>query len=363
MSVEKKVYSFEAAWSAAEENIKDKRSTKGMRLLLGNGFSRAYDSSFNQTTLFDAIKEFKEHQNLKKLFEHFGTSNFEGVLHILKEMQFVLGVYGMQDQGIKEDYEKIRDALAQAIVDVHPPNTNFVPQKNKEACFGFLDKFDTVYTVNYDLLLYWTVVQEESHKFGDYFNRTEDTPDEYCEYIEDGGRSGKHILFLHGGVHLFLKNGATTKKVWGSKAPLIDQIKKEIENGYYPWVVAEGDSDSKMQQIKSNPYLFHAFTKLGSLKGQLFTFGFSFSKQDEHIVNAIVENIGIRYVWMGIRGDVKRDENKKLLKLAEDMVEKRKLLMEKKKIKNPEELEIKFYNAGGMDIWGKKEILSTAIEL
>lgn len=357
--MELKIYSFDEAWKASQKTIDDGECTKSRRLLLGNGFSRSFfGDKFSYQTLFSVIESEKKNKRVKKLFDYFGTSNFEAVLTVLKNTKFLFEVYGIVNKEPLVDYERIRDALAEAIVKVHPPKTTAIPTKNKIACLSFLQKFDDdIFTVNYDLLLYWVTVQDDT--FGDYFFREEDTPPEYCEFVHDGAKSAKHIHFLHGALHLFQKDGRTIKKVWGNVAPLVSQIKDEMEKGHYPLVVAEGDSESKLSRIKSVPYLEHAFAKLQNFKGQIFTFGFSLSEQDNHIVDALVNNDNVRCVWIGIRGDFSQEENKRLMGLANDIQERRnKKLLGKQRRRRKNKfgnLEVKFYNAGSVDLWGNRE--------
>lgn len=348
------ITTFGQAMESAQDNSKGSLCSKHIRLLLGNGFSQAYYGDFGYTTLYQAIKDEKKNKNIKKLFKYFGTSNFEAVLSFLKDAQFLFKIYGIDSANIIRDYERIRDALAEAILKVHPEKTTVVPEKAKINCYEFLKQFNDIYTVNYDLLLYWTLLTDPNLDFGDYFTRDDDTPEEYCEYVKDGSRKDKHVFFLHGGLHLFIKDGRTIKKVWGNTIPLIRQIKEEIENGYYPWVVAEGDYESKLKQIKSNPYLDHAFEKLSQNEGQLFTFGFSFSSQDKHIIKAVVKNCAIKHLWIGIRGKLSDKNNEHLIKIANDMMSDRKRIVKgiNKRTRGP--LEIHFYNAGDMNIWGLK---------
>ena len=353
-----KICSFDEAWMISQKLIDDGKCTKSRRLLLGNGFSRSYfGEKFSYQTLFNSIEFEKKNERIKKLFDYFGTSNFEAVLTILKNTEFLFEVYDIDNRKPLADYERIRDALAEAIVRVHPEKTTSIPEENKKTCLSFLQKFDDdIFTVNYDLLLYWVVVQDGV--FGDYFFRDEVTPPEYCEFVHDGSKTEKHVHFLHGALHLFQKEGRTIKKVWGHIAPLVSQIKNEMENGYYPLVVAEGDSNSKLSRIRSVPYLEHAFAKLKNSSGQIFTFGFSFSEQDTHIIDAITSNSKIRCVWLGIRGDFSREENKRLINLANNMQEERTKLIAGKKQKSKSksgELEVMFYDAGEIDLWGNKK--------
>lgn len=350
-----KIYSFEEAWEASQGLIDEELCTKPRRLLLGNGFSRSFfGDQFSYKTLFSVIESEKKNERVKRLFDYFGTSNFEAVLTALKNTQFLFEVYNITNDGPSADYERIRNALAEAIVKVHPPKTTAIPPENKRSCLSFLQRFDDdIFTVNYDLLLYWVVVQDDV--FGDYFFREEDTPPEYCEFVHDGSKSVKHVHFLHGALHLFQKDGRTIKKVWGNVAPLVSQIKEEMERGHYPLVVAEGDAASKLSRIKSVPYLEHAFSKLQNSKGQLFTFGFSLSEQDNHIVDLIVGNADIRFLWVGIRDDFTKKENMRLASLARDMEERRSKLIEGRKKKSKSKsggLEVRFYDAKAINLWG-----------
>ncbi len=353
MEISKEIILFDDAIKKSRQYTEEKNCRKPIRLLLGNGFTRAYYNNFSYTTLFSAIKDEKENERIQQLFLHFGTSNFEVVLRSLKDAQFVFDLYDADKSAVVADYEKVRDALVEAILKVHPEKTNEIPEHNKKTCFSFLDNFNDVYTVNYDLLLYWTLLQEINPKFGDYFFRDEDTPLAHCEYFEDGGLSKKHVYFLHGALHLFVKRKVTIKKVWGNTTPLIHQIKDEMENNYYPLVVAEGDSESKLEQIKGNPYLHHMYSKFLKIEGQLFSFGFSFSHQDDHIIRAIVKNAALRHLWIGIRGDFEKEENKRLLQLANSMVLQRSQLVGDVDTQTRGPLSIHFYNAGDCDIWGK----------
>ena len=192
-------------------------------------------------------------------------------------------------------------------------------------------------------------------KFWDYFNRDNHTPDEYCEYFKDWSKSTKHIYYLHWALHLFLKDWTTTKKVWWNTVPLISQIQNEMEKGYYPMVVAEGLAENKLRMIKSNPYLFNAYSKFSQFQGNLFIFWFSFSEQDEHIIDSISENIWLKYLWIWIRGDFTRSKNQELYTLVQKMILKRKeIFKEGKESLNRGFLTVNFYDSESIDIWWNK---------
>lgn len=355
----KKIYTFEEAISSAKrkntQNINGKKVKAGINLLTGNGFSIAYFGNFGYSTLYDAIKNLKDLKRVNELFSYAGTSNFESVLRMLKDSQKVAEIYNLQNTEIVDDYKTLQNGLANAILKVHPENTGKINEKNKSSCLLFLKQFNNIYTVNYDLLLYWTVMSGDPTKdkdFGDYFGRDNNTPEEYCDFSTKKVE-GIRIHYLHGALHLLESRGRVFKRVWKNESTntihdtLINQIKNEIENDKFPLVVAEGDSQSKLNQIKNNMYLSHVFSKLSVLGGQFFTFGFSFSTHDQHIIDEIVNNHDIRVVWVGVRNKINLEiENRtnQMIKSRSDQTNK-----DLKK-----SLEINFYNTADMDIWDIK---------
>lgn len=357
------IYDFEEAKKIAD-GYAGTICAQTKHILLGNGFSRAFYDDFSYTSLFDAVKEKKDLERIQEIFEYLGTSNFEGVLQLLQDSSHLANIYGLENADINNDYETLKNALAEAITQVHPHNTGLVPEPNKKSCFDFLKQFDNCFSVNYDLLLYWVVMmQTDDSKFGDCFTREEDTPEEYCEYIP-GSKSKKHIYFLHGALHILQSRGQVFKRVWKTTGRvLIDQIKQSMNEGKYPLVVTEGESQSKLKQIKENQYLNHAFRKLSQLGGQFFSFGFSFSEQDRHIFNAIACNKSIRVLWVGIRGDFSRESNQRILGIVSELKQTRKdILAEYPSSPRSKdgELEVNFFDTENLDIWGKDETALTA---
>lgn len=348
------VLNFQEAYNEASENAKQKLCAGTMNLLLGNGFSQAYYGEFGYETLYKAVEDNKQLSKVRSVFEYLGESNFEGVLQMLQDSAKVDEIYGLENSEILNDYEILKNALAEAITKVHPHDTGMISDIHKKTCLDFLKQFNYVFTVNYDLLLYWTIMAEEPIPFTDFFTREEDTPTEYCEYLGKG--SGKNILFLHGALHILQSRGQVFKRVWKTTGKaLIDQIKEAMDSGKYPLVVAEGNSESKLKQIKGNQYLRYVYSKLTMYEGQMFVFGFSFSDQDKHITEAIARNPSIRFLYVGIRGDFSKKSNQEKLEIIKSMQEMRKEKLKEidKKTKKMGELEIRFFNTQDMDIWGK----------
>jgi len=61
--------------------------------------------------------------------------------------------------------------LVKVITNNHPLNSAEIEKEKKIACLEFLKNFEIIYTLNYDLLLYWVIMMEEGEKktWGDGF--------------------------------------------------------------------------------------------------------------------------------------------------------------------------------------------------
>jgi len=162
-----------------------------------------------------------------------------------------------------------------------------------------------------------------------------------------------HIYFLHGALHLYFDGQNVRKRVWkDTGTPLVSQIQLALKMKEYPLVVAEGCSSSKLGQIGTNGYLSNCLRKFCGIQGHLFTFGFSFSEQDNHISDAIVKNEAIRHLWIGIRGDFSKPSNKRFLELAEKLIDQRNIHIGTKKMPVKKgDLIVHFYNSDSANVW------------
>ncbi|MGE4489740.1 MAG: DUF4917 family protein, partial [Kiritimatiellales bacterium] len=133
-------------------------------LMLGNGFSRACR---NDLFAYEALFKQAEGQlsdRVKKAFEILNTHDFETIMRILNSSADVLPVYTSDASLIsllEEDVHALRDALATAIAGSHPARPGDISPFEFAACRSFLNNFNNIYTLNYDLLLYWALMQDE----------------------------------------------------------------------------------------------------------------------------------------------------------------------------------------------------------
>jgi len=267
-----------------EEAI-DRTNGSARSLLLGNGFSINH---FNYANLFDAAG-FTEESPVYGVFKALDTFDFERVMRALESGALVTSVYGENalTQSLHDDARRLREGLIHAIRETHPAHKEDISDSIPSCC-RFLSSFGNVFTLNYDLLLYWAQLSAPG-KFQDGFGLGE----------EKNGFRGpfqKHaycnVFNLHGGLHLFENSRGEIEKRLDQGAGVIDAISETVLNeGRLPVYVAEGTSTAKVKRINSVSYLSHCFSKLQDLSGNLFVYGHSADENDRHIYAAIFRSV------------------------------------------------------------------------
>jgi len=114
-------------------------------------------------------------------------------------------------------------------------------------------EFDTVYTTNYDLLVYWAVMTDRPSDFRDFFWG----PDASFDPDDVSTAAGvTRILYLHGALHLYtLADGGTAKLTAGGRNLL---SKRSARTSTVPLFVCEGHSRDKRIAIARSDYLSFA---------------------------------------------------------------------------------------------------------
>jgi hypothetical protein len=131
-------------------------------ILIGNGASIAFWDEFGYDSIFERAKAPSLAHRLddedEEIFDAFNTTNFEHVLAALKTSRTVLGVLGRETDFIRARYDSIQSALFEAIHSIHVPwGTTLTFEKKLHAIRDELVTYRWVYSLNYDLILYWAV--------------------------------------------------------------------------------------------------------------------------------------------------------------------------------------------------------------
>lgn len=286
------------------DQVISKLSTKRRRtnLLLGNGFSMAFDPKiFSYNALSDFITKSPD-PLLAKLFKTINTTNFEQIMQHLSVLIDILRAFDPESTIIDEISDantKLKQSLIDAIEALHPEHVFKVPEEKSLACGKFLKTFlesnGNIFTTNYDLLLYWILMRNPELDSVDGFGRDLENEDEVAkgqapEWSEL--RWGKHksnqkVYYLHGALPLFDDGIEIVKEIYTSDAFLLKNIRSRVHKGDYPIFVTAGNGKEKLQHILHNRYLSFCYEALSQASGSLVTFGFNFGEYDFHVIDAI----------------------------------------------------------------------------
>ena len=160
---------------------------------------------------------------------------------------------------------------------------------------AFLAHFSTVFTLNYDLLLYWVNLEKQLLRDGFGLGKTNGA---FHGPFSEGAHC--HVYSLHGGLHLFDNGSGEIMKAIDRGDGVIATITKTIASGRrFPVYVTEGSSSQKMRKINSVAYLRHCYDKLLENPAIMFVYGHSADENDAHIYNAIFRS-GAEHLYFGI---------------------------------------------------------------
>lgn len=341
-----------------EEAIRRSSNVMHRHVLLGNGFSRACkDDIFAYDALFERADFTLLSGSAQALFEALETTDFEVVIAALRKAAKIAVVYARESpelaQAMEADASALRDVLVSAIADSHPDILSEISEESYVACKHFLSNFERLFTLNYDLLLYWAVMQRELEPEvdpNDGFRTPEYGEADYVTW-EIENSYGQRIYYLHGALHLFDAGAELQKYTWiNTGVRLTEQIRDALEEEKYPMFVAEGTSAEKLERIKHHAYLTKAFESFSRISGALFIFGHSLAENDEHIL-CLIEKGNITDLYVGLFGDPDSPENRRAIARAERMVQVRHDLAARRR-RRPPQLSVYFYDAESARAWG-----------
>lgn len=300
-----------------------KASSGELSLLLGNGFSQAYSRDFGYARLRDrAEMDGKLTVPQTRLFEHADSDDFETVINHLEQSARLIRLYDPQDTrlaaSLEADAQAVKNGLVETLTRIHPSSARSVPQSKYVAVRRFLAHFASIFTVNYDLLLYWSVNQDELQPEvvkSDGFRR----PEGELVWVHPDHDDDQKVFFLHGAMHLYTAGDDLRKIVTTSGSNIVDQLRANLNDGRYPLVVTEGSRQNKEARISQSPYLTYCHRRLARLSGALFVHGVALSDNDQHILDAIADQPGrITALYVGLFGPPSAARNK--VQLAAEQV-------------------------------------------
>jgi len=279
-----------------------KSRDREFHLLLGNGFSMAYDPGiFSYNALHDFITNLND-DDLSTILGVIETKNFELIMQQLDNFSALIEAFG-GDKKLKEKVDaasaKLKMSLLDAVNALHPEHVFTVPEHQSEICSRFLkifmDSGGNVFSTNYDLLLYWILMRNSIVEHVDGFGRELENHGEYVppeeqiwsELVWGKHRDEQNVFYVHGALPFFDSGVAVVKEEYDQQNYLLEKISGRMERGEYPIFVTAGDGKQKLAHIMHNHYLSHCYDTLCGITGSLVTYGFNFGPYDDHIIEAV----------------------------------------------------------------------------
>ena len=290
--------------------LKRSKEYSKRHLILGNGFSIACKPDiFSYRALFEQAAFDASNPMAREAFDVLGTRDFEEVMKALRDASKLIRTFGSGQGALADGFasavNELKEILVTTIARQHPEFPAEVQTAAYAAARAFLSNFDLIYTLSYDLLLYWALMQKEitpSLTHDDGFRTPDEGPATYVTWDVER-TDNQNVFYLHGALHLFDAGAELKKFTWvNTKIRLIDQVRQALNDGLFPLIVAEGTSQQKKAKIMHSNYLARAYRSLAKIGGAVFIFGHSLADKDEHILR-LIERGPCKHIFMSVHGD------------------------------------------------------------
>lgn len=329
----------------------DKSGAKSKHVLLGNGFSIACRPNiFVYGKLFEQADFSSLSDSARGAFDALKTQDFEKVIKALRDSKELLAAYADVPPDLldilQKDADGLREVLVRTIAQSHPAWPGEIEEHEYAACRKFLSHFSKIYTLNYDLLLYWAQMHTDEGKVPDSDDGFRKNPDDYdAAYVvwDPTSSHRQNTFFLHGALHVFDGGTEIQKYTWANtQVRLVDQVREALNNNLFPLFVAEGTSQEKLERIQHSAYLAKGFRSFVEIKDPLFIYGHSLADNDNHFLQRI-ERGNMSRVYIGLYGDPNSDGNKAITQRAALMINKR---------RQNAPLTVNYFDAASAQVWG-----------
>lgn len=327
---------------------------RNKHLLLGNGFSRAYDDNiFSYDALLNRANfSGTDGPILRSFFQVLRTSDFERIIRFLVDLDAVIpalpirsGTQRRIEAFIHNLVVRLREILAETLSRNHPDGVFILTDHEKESAAQFLAPYDKKYTLNYDLLIYWSLMHAlgSNVNVDDGFRAPISSATEYVSW-EPENRLNQNVYYVHGALHLYDAGSEFCKYTWlNTGIRLIDQVRSALNEGKYPLIVTEGTWQAKKEKILHNMYLAHSYKSLLTISDTLVIYGWAMNEHDTHVLHALRENTRLKNIYVGIFGPRSSEGNQFTISQAESLA-----MRGDRRVKS-----IFFYDASSVNVWGR----------
>lgn len=273
-------------------------------LLLGNGFSVGIEPAFGYDALVNMFgeEEIGGFSCTRRIFERLGTKNFENVLRAVYHASIVSID---NEDAINTLYQGIKSSLVSAVGRVHPARDR-VPLRTIS---NELINYSSIFTTNYDLIPYWSILHVNTDSFVDFFWGRGGRFDPYNVEVKKGRIP---IFYLHGAIHL--RNsllGEVFKTSVSDEVP--DNFFEGISAGEFPLFITEGGYEMKHLRIQESPYLRFCYDSLRRVGGELVIYGHALNQEfDQHIINAL-NSSSLEVIYISVFSGLSESEKREFI--------------------------------------------------
>jgi hypothetical protein len=274
-------------------------------LIVGNGGSIALSPAFRYTDLYqNACKNKLVSEAAQQVFEQFSKANrdFERVLYSLWQADFVnqkLELAEDERKKVRKAYLEVRLALIKSVKEIHPDRTICTDERLSNIG-RFMADFRTVFSLNYDLIVYWALLQANSNMAAQlrdgfskiskrkYSSRIEKRLFD-ADFIQSSNNRTTKVFYPHGNLVLYQTSGGEESKLAANRDGLLNTITKYWrDNDGQPLFVCEGSAEAKVSTISQSKYLSSVFQQaLPASRQSLTIYGWSIGEQDSHILKQL----------------------------------------------------------------------------
>lgn len=259
------------------------------------------DARFSYSSLLARARELGTiTDDIQRVFDHLDTQDFELVLRMLWHAHNVNQALGIKDRRTARAYSDVRRALIEAVRSIHAPYADV--EDRLRAGIPFLSRFTTVVSLNYDLLVYWAILQanaETPYRFKDCFIGGEFHHDWERLRANYGPADATTLVFYpHGNMAIAADIAGVECKIHADAFSTLLETIIDRWGGedLAPVFVSEGTSDQKLSSIQRSPYLSTVYEEvLPHLGESVVVYGWSMSDADDHLVKAICSGATRRF--------------------------------------------------------------------
>ena len=317
-------------------------------LLVGNGASIAVDEQFSYPSLLKAAKERGYiTPDLELIFKDLATEDFELVMSMLRAAFRLNQALDVNEPKTTAAYQDVRSALVQAVRAIHPRYDQIAGALPR--MIRFMKGFKTVLSLNYDLMVYWAMLEGNRDAVGVWFkdcfvNGVFDSDWERFRKPHGLMTEATLVFYPHGNLMLAstVKGEDSKLAVQSGWDSLLARILRAWQSGTrLPLFVSEGRSPQKRRAILRNGYLTTVYNSvMPRLSGSYLIYGCSLKENDDHILERIC-GLQTTAIAFGVHNGLK--PSKGTLRACEDFEARVRAL-------NPK-IKVRFFDAGSAGCW------------